>query len=75
VRDTGSGFDEKALSQLFVPFFTTKEGGSGLGLATVKRIVEGLQGEVRGGNHPEGGAEVAISFPVSPSNFTPRQES
>jgi two-component system sensor histidine kinase PilS (NtrC family) len=74
VRDTGSGFDEKALSQLFVPFFTTKEGGSGLGLATVKRIVEGLQGEVRGGNHPEGGSEIAISFPVPPSNFTPRQE-
>ena len=74
VRDTGSGFDEKALSQLFVPFFTTKEGGSGLGLATVKRTVEGLQGEISGGNHPEGGAEIAISFPVSPANFTPRQE-
>jgi len=75
VRDTGSGFDEKALSQLFVPFFTTKEGGSGLGLATVKRIVEGLQGEVSGGNHPGGGAEIAISFPVSPPRFIPRQES
>ncbi len=71
VRDTGSGFDEKALSQLFVPFFTTKDGGSGLGLATVKRIAESLQGEVSGGNHPEGGAEITISFPVSPSNSTP----
>ena len=74
VRDTGNGFDENALSQLFVPFFTTKEGGSGLGLATVKRIVEGLQGEVRGGNYPEGGAEIAISFPVSPFNFPPSEE-
>lgn len=74
VRDTGNGFDENTLSQLFVPFFTTKEGGSGLGLATVKRIVEGLQGEVRGGNHPEGGAEIAISFPVLSFNFLPSEE-
>jgi two-component system sensor histidine kinase PilS (NtrC family) len=73
VRDTGSGFNEKALSQLFVPFFTTKEGGSGLGLATVKRIVEDLQGEVHGGNYPEGGAEITISFPVSPCDFAIRQ--
>jgi two-component system sensor histidine kinase PilS (NtrC family) len=74
VRDTGSGFDEETLSQLFVPFFTTKEGGSGLGLATVKRIVEDLQGRVHGGNYPEGGAEIVISFPVSPSDFTDWQE-
>jgi two-component system sensor histidine kinase PilS (NtrC family) len=65
VRDTGEGFDEKALSQLFIPFFTTKEGGSGLGLATVKRIVEGLQGKVTGNNHPEGGARVIILLPES----------
>jgi signal transduction histidine kinase len=65
VRDTGEGFDDKALSQLFIPFFTTKEGGSGLGLATVKRIVEGLQGKVTGSNHPEGGARIIILLPES----------
>jgi len=65
VRDTGQGFNEKALSQLFTPFFTTKEGGSGLGLATVKRIVEGLYGEVDGGNHPENGARITILLPES----------
>jgi len=67
VRDTGKGFDVKALSHLFIPFFTTKEGGSGLGLATVKRIVEGLQGKVTGTNHPEGGAMITISLPESHS--------
>ena len=66
IHDTGDGFSKKALSQLFIPFFTTKEGGSGLGLATVKRIVEGLQGEVTGSNHPEGGAKITILLPVSP---------
>lgn len=60
IRDTGAGFSEKALQHLFTPFFTTKEGGSGLGLATVRRIVEGLKGTVTGRNHPEGGAEVSV---------------
>jgi len=60
IRDSGSGFSKKALQHLFTPFFTTKEGGSGLGLATVKRIVEGLKGRVTGKNHPDGGAEVNV---------------
>ena len=67
VRDTGRGFEEKALSQLFIPFFTTKEGGSGLGLAIVKRIVEGLGGEISGSNHPEKGALLKI---ILPTNFS-----
>lgn len=60
IRDTGNGFSKKALQHLFTPFFTTKEGGSGLGLATVKRIAEGLKGKVTGQNHPDGGAEVSV---------------
>jgi two-component system sensor histidine kinase PilS (NtrC family) len=70
VRDTGQGFSPRAISQLFTPFFTTKEGGSGLGLATVKRIVEGLKGRVYGKNHPEGGAEVTIVLRSSPFPIT-----
>ena len=57
VRDTGDGFGEKALSHLFLPFFTTKEKGSGLGLAIVKRIIDQLEGRISGTNRPEGGAE------------------
>ena len=64
IRDTGDGFDEKGLSHLFLPFFTTKERGSGLGLAIVKRIVDRLEGKIFGANHPEGGAEIIILFPV-----------
>ena len=65
VRDTGNGFDENAIPKLFTPFFTTKEGGSGLGLATVKRIVDQLQGSISGGNHPEGGAEIVVILPMA----------
>ena len=60
IRDTGEGFSKKALSNLFTPFFTTKEGGTGLGLAIVKRIVESLKGKVYGENHPDGGAKITI---------------
>ena len=66
VHDTGPGFDKKALSKIFTPFFTTKERGSGLGLATVKRIINGLKGEVKGLNHAEGGAEITITLPLVP---------
>ncbi len=64
IRDTGNGFDAITLPKLFTPFFTTKEGGSGLGLATVKRIVEQLNGKISGRNHPEGGAEITIVLPM-----------
>jgi two-component system, NtrC family, sensor histidine kinase PilS len=65
-RDTGKGFDEKALSRVFLPFFTTKERGSGLGLAIVKRIVDRLGGKTWARNHDQGGAEITILLPVRP---------
>lgn len=70
IRDTGEGFDEKGLSRLFLPFFTTKERGSGLGLAIVKRIVDLLEGEISGGNHPGGGAEITLLLPVRPRSMS-----
>jgi len=75
VRDNGKGFSEKALSGLFTPFLTTKEEGSGLGLAIVRRIVEGLDGEVCGDNDPTGGAVVSITLPISPSDSVPLLQS
>jgi C4-dicarboxylate-specific signal transduction histidine kinase len=68
VRDTGKGFSTKAKENLFTPFFTTKEEGSGLGLATVKRIIDGLNGTVHGGNHEEGGAHITIQLPLTHAN-------
>jgi len=49
VRDDGRGMDETTLKRAFEPFFTTKEaqGGSGMGLVVVERVVERHGGVVR----------------------------
>ena len=47
VIDNGIGIDEKKISKLFEPYFTTKEKGTGLGLSIVKKIVEDHNGIIK----------------------------
>ncbi len=47
ISDNGMGIDEKDLKKIFEPFYTTKERGTGLGLAVVSRIIEGHCGKIR----------------------------
>lgn len=46
VRDQGRGIPDKDLEHIFEPFFSTKDGGSGIGLALVQRIVEDHGGDI-----------------------------
>ncbi len=46
VRDNGLGIEEKNLAHIFDPYFTTKGQGTGLGLATVHKIIEAHRGEI-----------------------------
>jgi two-component system, NtrC family, sensor histidine kinase PilS len=46
VADTGTGIPEDVLDRIFDPFFTTKKDGTGLGLATVHRVVEASGGHL-----------------------------
>jgi signal transduction histidine kinase len=64
VGDTGMGMGEEEQSRVFDPFYTTKEGGSGLGLSIVKRIVEGLGGSVGLESQKGLGTRVSMSIPI-----------
>ncbi len=61
--DNGWGMDEKTLSRIFDVFYSTKPGGSGLGLATVKRIVEAHGGRVTVESAPSAGTRFTVSLP------------
>jgi PAS domain S-box-containing protein len=66
ISDTGAGMSEEARARAFEPFFTTKatEGGTGLGLTNVARIVRAHGGEIRLETAPGGGAAFVMLLPV-----------
>ena len=64
VKDSGPGFAAEALEDAFTPFFTTKDQGSGLGLAVSHRIVELHDGQIRVANSPGGGGIVELQIPL-----------
>jgi two-component system sensor histidine kinase PilS (NtrC family) len=63
VRDTGVGIPSDSLDQIFDPFFTTKPEGSGLGLATVHRIVVEHRGSIRVESAEGSGTAIRIRLP------------
>ncbi len=64
VRIIDSGMGIANTSNLFVPFYTTKQNGTGIGLVLVKNIIEAHLGTIRLTNHPEGGAVAEIRLPL-----------
>jgi signal transduction histidine kinase len=64
-QDTGRGIPEESLSDIFIPFFTTKEGGTGLGLPICQRIVENHRGRIEVRSQPNKGSVFTVLLPVS----------
>jgi signal transduction histidine kinase len=60
VRDTGPGISAADLQKIFIPFFTTKAKGHGIGLALTHRIITQHGGTLTAANSPEGGAVFTI---------------
>ena len=63
VRDRGPGFTQTALEHALVPFYSTKESGTGLGLTLCREIVEAHGGRLRIANRDGGGAVVTLWLP------------
>ncbi len=66
IEDSGPGIAGEVRGRIFEPFFTTKASGTGLGLAVVKRIVEGHGGTVAVATGAGGGSVFALRFPLAP---------
>ncbi|MDR3363277.1 MAG: two-component sensor histidine kinase [Desulfovibrio sp.] len=64
--DSGKGFDPAILPRLLDPFFTTKDGGTGLGLPIVQSIIVSHGGAIEFENAPQGGALVRVLLPAAP---------
>ena len=65
VKDTGVGIEKDALSRLFEPFYTTKSGGTGLGLTIAYRIMEDHGGSIHVSSQPGNGTTVTLMFPAA----------
>ncbi len=65
IRDTGLGFSSDIKQKIFLPFYTTKEKGIGLGLAIVQKIIVSHGGSIRVDSREGEGTEFLISLPAS----------
>ena len=62
--DTGSGVDDNTVLHMFEPFYTTKEGGSGLGLPTARKIIEAHGGRISVQSEVGRGTKFTLEFPI-----------
>ena len=65
VADRGPGIAPEALPHLFEPFFSTRDGGLGLGLSLCETLAQGMGGSLVAANQPGGGAVFTLRLPLS----------
>jgi C4-dicarboxylate-specific signal transduction histidine kinase len=68
VSDSGPGIAPEALPRLFEPFFTTRNGGLGLGLSLCESLATGMGGALTAGHAVPRGAAFTLRLPASPDN-------
>lgn len=71
VEDNGSGIRGEIIEDIFVPFFTTKESGSGIGLSLSRQIMKNHHGTISVNSLPGKGSEFTLKFAVSPHHPIP----
>ncbi|MFJ7725239.1 ATP-binding protein [Neobacillus sp. NPDC097160] len=65
VADDGVGMQKDQIAQAFIPFYTLKKGGSGLGLTVCKRIIDSYGGNIFIKSVPNEGTQVEITLPLA----------
>jgi len=68
IADHGPGIPAELRPRVFEPYFTTKDDGTGLGLALVRVTLEAHRGTIAVGETPGGGATFSIVFPPAPTS-------
>jgi signal transduction histidine kinase len=66
ISDTGVGIPPEKIEQIFTPFYTDKNRGTGLGLTIAKNIVEKHQGSIAVTSLPDEGSTFRVTLPVAP---------
>jgi signal transduction histidine kinase len=66
IRDTGRGIPDAELERVFQALYTTKRGGTGLGLAVADRIARAHAGEIRVNSEPGRGTTMEVRIPLAP---------
>jgi signal transduction histidine kinase len=66
VKDFGMGMDQETLECIFIPFYSKKDTGTGLGMTIARKIVEGHNGKIHVKSRPGLGTEVTIKLPRHP---------
>ncbi|MGI2037067.1 sensor histidine kinase [Shewanella frigidimarina] len=64
VEDQGSGMSSEVLSQALLPFYSTKQSGTGIGLPLCREIIEAHGGRISMQNRPQGGLSVKVWLPA-----------
>jgi two-component system sensor histidine kinase HydH len=65
ITDTGQGMSRKQETLAFKPYYTTKQGGLGVGLVMVKRIMERFGGQVSLTSREREGTRICLNFKVA----------
>lgn len=73
VADTGKGMSAAERDRMFEPFYSRFEGGQGLGLAVVRRVVDDYGGTIRVASEPDKGTVIGLTFPAGPGD-APRKD-
>ncbi|MFT5838898.1 MAG: two-component system nitrogen regulation sensor histidine kinase NtrY, partial [Flavobacteriales bacterium] len=64
LRDFGPGMAQDVLQKAFLPYYSTKAEGSGIGLSVCREVMEAHQGQIILNNHPQGGLQVSLHLPL-----------